>query len=329
MRKTQIFTKTKLALISGLLFTPVLFAQNVPAAKGLVNAKAVATQSVAPKAPPVIPYTGTTLDKIRSTGKIVIGVRASSIPLSYIVNKQPIGYGVDICNDIVNTIKTNYNLPNLQTEYVEVTGDNRVPYTVSGKVDLECGSTTNNASRRKDVDFSVTYYISGVRILTKNNSGIHVLNDLRGKRVSLGSGTTSVPLVDKFNKERAMNITKVTEDGFTKAFNDVDTGKADAFVLDDLLLFGERSKSTHPQDFTVTGEFLSVEPLAIMIRKNDPEFKAIVDKEMLKLINTGEINQYYKKWFESPIPPNNQNLNIPQSPLLKDNFRMPSDQVGN
>lgn len=288
-------------------------------------------QSIAPPNPtPVVKdYEGTTLDKIKQSGKVIIGNRKDVIPLSYINNGQPIGYSIDICLAVVDKIKEAVGNPNLKVEYVTVDGKTRIPYVREGKVDLECGSTTNNAARRKEVAFSIPYYISGVRILTTTGTGIKTLNDLHGKRVALGAGTTSVDIIAKANKQRALDAKPIIEKDFTSAFEAVVNKKADAFVLDDLLLFGARSSNPTPNNYPVVGEFLSVEPLAIMIRKNDPQFKELVDKTMLTLINSGQINQYYKKWFESPIPPKNQTLDIPQSPLLKEVFRMPTDVVGN
>lgn len=276
------------------------------------------------------PYTGDTFDKIKSSGRIVLGYRSGAIPISYVdENKQPIGYGVDICMNIVQKIKEKLSMPDLSVEYLEVNANTRIPMLVEGKIDMECGSTTNNASRRKDVDFTVPYYMAGIRILAKSNSGITSLNDLVGKKVSMGEKTSSIPLVEGLNKERDMHITSVIEKDYTTCLNDVGSGKTDAFILDDLLLFGERSKASNPKDYNVVGDFLSVEPLAIMVRKNDPKFKTFVDKQMISIINSGQIETYYKKWFQSPIPPKNQNLNIPASPLLKDIFRMPTPVVGN
>ena len=280
--------------------------------------------------PALTPYKGETFDKIKNSGKLIIGYRSSSVPISFLnEDKKPIGSGVDICVAIAGKIKNKLAMQNLEVKFVEVNSTNRIPLTVSGEIDLECGSTTNNAVRREQVDFSIPYYIAGIRILTKTNSGINYLNDLRGKKVSVGDKTSSIVLLEKLSKERDMKISLVIEKDFPTAFAAVKTGKADAFVLDDLLLFGERSKVPDPQNYTVVGDFLSVEPLAIMLRKNDPKFKTFVDKEMINLINNGEINIIYKKWFMSPIPPNNQNLGIPQSALLKDVFRMPTSIVGN
>ena len=297
--------------------------------KAATSAPPIQTQPVTPPAPPIKDYEGTTLDKIKQSGKVIIGNRKDVIPLSYINNGQPIGYSIDICLAVVDKIKEAVGNPNLKVEYVTVDGKTRIPYVREGKVDLECGSTTNNASRRKEVAFSIPYYISGVRILTTTGTGIKTLNDLHGKKVALGAGTTSVDIIAKANKQRALDAKPIIEKDFTSAFEAVVNKKADAFVLDDLLLFGARSSNPTPNNYPVVGEFLSVEPLAIMMRKNDPQFKELVDKTMLTLINSGQINQYYKKWFESPIPPKNQTLDIPQSPLLKEVFRMPTDGVGN
>ena len=322
--------KTKiLSIVIASAFSSTSFAQK-PAP--VVVAPVAVAPAVAPAvvAPALPPYKGETFDKIKSSGKLIIGYRTSSVPISFIdANKKPIGYGIDICMAIVGKIKDNLSMPNLAVEFVEVSGATRIPLTIAGKVDLECGSTTNNASRRKDVEFSVPYYIAGIRILTKTNSGIQSLNDLRGKKVAVGDKTSSIPLLEKLSKERDMKISLVVEKDFPSATESVKNGKADAFVLDDLLLFGERSKLPDPQNYAVVGDFLSVEPLAIMMRKDDPKFKNFVDKEMISMITSGVINVYYKKWFESPIPPKNQNLSIPQSPLLKDVFRMPTSIVGN
>ncbi len=274
-------------------------------------------------------YVGTTIDKIRQTGKIVIGHRTSSIPISYYDDgKNPIGYGVDICLGFVDRLKFLLNMPKLETQFLEVTGETRISYVRQGLVDIECGSTTNNMERRQQVDFSIPYYIAGVRMMTKNPQ-IASLSDLRGKKIGLTKGTTSVKIMDNINKERVMSFNFVQEKDFTSTFNLLATGQVDAFILDDLLLFGERSKSENPSQFYVLGEFLSIEPLAIMMRKDDPQFKAVLNKYMVDIMSSGLIQQYYNKWFMSPIPPKNQTLNIPPSYLLKDIFRMPVDITGN
>ncbi|NCQ52286.1 amino acid ABC transporter substrate-binding protein [archaeon] len=324
--------KQKRFLLKNILLSSIgtIFLAN----SGLVNAQtstapvAAASSQVAVVKPEI--FTGRILDKIQKTNKIVIGNRNSSIPISfYDANKKPIGYGIDICVDFINKLKVERNLPNLQIEFLEVSGSTRIPLVMAGKVDIECGSTTNNASRRKDVSFSIPYYIAGVRILAKTNSGITSLKDLKNKTVVVGKGTSTIKTLNSIKDDLSMSF-KITEAvDFPTALQNVVKGTADAFVLDDLLLFGERAKLDNPQDYAVVGEFLSIEPLAIMVRNNDPEFKNLVDKYMLDIINSGKINEYYSKWFESPIPPNNKALNIPQTPLLKDLFRMPTSSVGN
>lgn len=306
--------------------TPLPIKPNVPSAiqlpqnNAMINNATPTTQSV----------NISTFDKIRSSGKVAIGYRTSSIPLSFVdANKKPVGYALDICLDLVNRMKTEMNLPDLRTEFVEVSSSNRIPLTVGGQVDIECGSTTNNATRRKEVDFSVPYYMAGIRIATKTKSGINSLADLKGKKVALTDKTSAVPIMEKINKDRDMKMTLVIEKDFPTAFNAIVTGKADAFVLDDLLLFGERSKVNNPQDYEIVGDFLSVEPISVMFRKSDPSFKLFIDKNMVDIINSGKINEYYTKWFQSPIPPNNKNLNIPKSAMLQDVLRMPIPVVGN
>lgn len=303
----------------------------VPTPQTPTSAAPKAAAAPTPAPAPVVPFTGSTLERIKNTGTILIGNRSGSIPISFTdSSKRPMGYGIEICTRVAQRIRERLGMPTINIQYVEVDSSNRVPYTVSGKVDIECGSTTNNADRRKQVDFSIPYYISGVRILTRSDTGINSLADLKNKTAVFGKGTTSVKIIDQFNKERDMKI-KITEaPDFDAATADVINKKADAFILDDLLLYGARSKVPSPaqDNLVVVGDFLSIEPLAIMMRKND-KIKAIVDKELYELMRTGEINNIYSKWFERPIPPNNKSLNIPQSGLLKDVFRMPTDVVGN
>lgn len=269
-----------------------------------------------------------TLDKIRSTGTIVIGHRSGSIPISYSdEQRKPLGYGVEICNRIAQRVRDSLGMPNLNIQYQEVTPSNRIDLVTSGKIDLECGSTTNNAERRARVDFSIPYYVAGIRILTRADSDIKSFSDLKGKTVTFGKGTTAINIVNKLNKERDMKIKINEAPDFDAALQTVVQKTADAFILDDLLLYGARSKINNPESLVIVGDFLSIEPIAIAMRKND-RIKAIADKELYSLMITGEINNIYRKWFESPIPPKGNVLNIPQSGLLKDIFRMPIDIVG-
>lgn len=269
-----------------------------------------------------------TFEKIRNTGTLVIGHRTGSIPISYSdERKRPLGYGIDICNRVAQRVKETLGMPNLNVVYQEVSPSNRIDYVINGKIDLECGSTTNNLDRRSKVDFSIPYYVAGVRILTRTDTGIKNLSDLKGKTVAFGKGTTAINIVNKINKERDMKINVSEQPDFDTALLTVIQKKTDAFILDDLLLYGARSKVNNLENLVVVGDFLSIEPLAIVMRKND-KIKTIVDKELYYLMQSGEINNIYQKWFENPIPPKGNILNIPQSPLLKDIFRMPVDVVG-
>lgn len=269
-----------------------------------------------------------TLDKIKNTGTIIIGHRTGSIPISYSdEKKRPYGYGVEICNKIAQRVKESLAMPSINIVYQEVSPSNRIDFVTSGKVDLECGSTTNNAERRARVDFSIPYYVAGIRILTRADTDIKNFSDLKGKTVAFGKGTTAINIINKLNKERDMKITISEAPDFDAALQSVVQKNSDAFILDDLLLYGARSKINNPESLVVVGDFLSIEPIAIVMRKND-KIKTIVDKELYSLMSSGEINTIYSKWFENPIPPKGNILNIPQSGLLKDIFRMPIDVVG-
>lgn len=276
-------------------------------------------------------FTGSILDKVKSSNKIVIGYRESSIPLSYVLdaNQLPIGYGVDICNLIVERYKTAYNLPNLVTEYQVVDGSSRLPMVKAGLVDLECGSTTNTAQRRKDVNFSITYMVAGARMLVKNADNIKNLSDLKNKTVVFAKGTSQESLLKRLNDERKMNISILEAPNFGEATDYVYTGKASAFILDDNLLYGEKSKVKEPEKLKVVGEFLALEPIAIMVNKSDKIFKEFVDRQLVEMIQSGFLQKNHKKWFETPIPPSNKSLDLPASAIFKEILRMPTDLTGN
>lgn len=276
-------------------------------------------------------FTGSVIDKIKAKNKVVIGYRESSIPMSYLLDKNapPVGYGVDVCNTIVERFKQAYNLPNLNVEYQFVDGASRLPLVKNGVVDLECGSTTNNATRRKDVGFSITYMVAGARILVRTGDSISSLNDLKGRTVVFAKGTSQEALVKRLNEERKMGIKVMEAPTFGDAANAVYDGKADAFMLDDNLLFGERSKVKDPEKLKVVSDFLALEPIAIMLNKSDTSFKDFVDRQLVEMIQSGSLQKTYKKWFESPIPPTNKSLSLPPSNIFKEVLRMPTDLTGN
>lgn len=275
-------------------------------------------------------FKGSVIDKIKSKNKIVIGYRESSIPMSYLLDPQkpPVGYGVDVCNLIVERFKQAYNLPTLSIEYQFVDGASRVPLVKNGVVDMECGSTSNTAARRKDVDFSITYMVAGARILARTDDTIQTLNDLKNRTVVFAKGTSQEALLKRLNDERKMGIKIVEAPNFAEAADSVYSGKADAFILDDNLLYGERSKVKEPEKLKVVGDFLALETLAIMLNKSDKTFKEFVDRQLVDMIQSGFLQKTHKKWFETPIPPNNKSLDLPASNMFKEVLRMPTDLTG-
>ena len=273
--------------------------------------------------------TGPVLDRIKSGGKIVIAHRESSVPFSYLDgNKKPVGYALDLCVRIAETVRKKLGVK-LEDgiELTLVTPANRIAAIAEGKADMECGSTTNNKERREKVAFTVPHFITGARLLVRANSKIERLEDLNGKTVVSTKGTTPLKAVDSANKERLLGLKVVEAPDHARAVEMVEKGEAEAFVMDDVLLYGLASNRPDPKALKVVGKFLTTEPLAIMLPKNDPEFKKLVDEEMKRLIRSREIYPIYDKWFAKPIPPNNTSLNLPVSYLLRDFWKYPTDIV--
>jgi glutamate/aspartate transport system substrate-binding protein len=268
-----------------------------------------------------------TLAKIKAAGKVVIGTRDSSAPLAYTTGDgKYTGYHVEICNRIVDAIKANLKAPNLATEYTLVTSQNRIPLVVNGTVDLECGSTTNNASRQQQVAFAPTTYVTNVRIAVKANSGIHSIADLKGKKVATTTGTTSVQLLRKHERAQGVQFDEVFGKDHADSFLLLESGRADAFVMDDNILAGNIVNAKNPADFKIVGETLSEEPIAIMYRKDDPGFKKVVDDAVKSMMKSGEIEKIYNKWFMAPIPPRNVSVNMPMTASLKNAIANPNDK---
>jgi glutamate/aspartate transport system substrate-binding protein len=269
------------------------------------------------------------LDRIRSTGSITIAHRESSIPFSYLDDrKQPVGYAVEICQRLAAAVQKRLKLPQLKVNYVMVTSGDRIPAIVSGKADMECGSTTNNAERRKQVSFTIPHFFAGARMLVRTDSGIKSMDDLRGKRVISTKGTTPQKLVAAQNEARVLKMTLLEGKDHADSMSYVEKGEADAFVMDDILLYGLRANSAQPNRFEIAGDPLTVEPYAVMISKDDAEYKKIIDTEMSRLILDGEVDKLYEKWFMRPIPPKGVVLNAPMSRFLRSSFRFPTDSVG-
>ena len=267
-----------------------------------------------------------TLKKIRDNGSITLGIRESSYPLSYLDEKQqPIGYHIDICNRIVDAVKLRLKLPALKVQHQAVTSQNRIPLVANGTVDLECGSTTNNEARQKQVAFAPTTFVTNVRMAVKKSSGISGLGQLGGKPVATTTGTTSVQLMRAHEKGKGIDFKEVYGKDHADSFLMLETDRAVAFVMDDNLLAGLIATSKAPANYAIVGEVLSIEPIAIMLRRGDPEFKKLVDDTVKSLMKSGEINKLYARWFMSPIPPKQVNLNFPISELLKFLIESPSD----
>jgi glutamate/aspartate transport system substrate-binding protein len=268
-----------------------------------------------------------TLAKIKSTGKVVIGTRDSSAPLAYTTGDgKYTGYHVEICNRIVDAIKSELKMPTLTTEYTLVTSQNRIPLVTNGTVDLECGSTTNNKTRQQQVAFAPTTYVTNVRIAVKGSSGINSIADLKGKKVATTTGTTSVQLLRKHERANGVNFEEVFGKDHADSFLLLESGRADAFVMDDNILAGNIVNAKNPADFKIVGETLSEEPIAIMYRKDDPNFKKVVDNAVMAMMKSGEVEKLYNKWFMSPIPPRNVSVNMAMTPSLKSALANPNDK---
>ncbi len=273
------------------------------------------------------PAMADTLQKIKDTGTITIGHRESSIPFSYLDgNQKPVGYSMELCNKIVDAVKKELKMPALVTKLTPVTSQTRIPLMTNGTIDLECGSTTNSLERQKQVAFGVTTFVSPVRMVVKADSGIKTLDDLNGKAVATTTGTTSDRYIKQNEKGHNIDVKNVYGKDHAESFLMVETGRASAFVMDEVLLAGFIANAKNPKDFAIVGPALSTEPYGIMLRKDDPQFKALVDKTLSSLMKSGEINKIYAKWFTSPIPPKNVNLNLPMNAQLQEAIKHPTDK---
>ena len=268
-----------------------------------------------------------TLKKIKDTGTITIGHRESSVPFSYLDDKQqPIGYAMDLCMKVVDAVKAELKMPNLKVALQPVTSANRIPLMQNGTIDLECGSTTNSVERQKQVSFGPTYFVINVTAAVKKSSGINALADLNGKTISTTSGTTAVPLLKKYEKTATVDVKEVYGKDHAESFLLLVQDRTSAFVMDDILLAGQIANAQNPGDFKILGESLRMEPYSMMLRKDDPQFKALVDRTISGVMKSGEIDKIYAKWFMSPIPPRNVNLNFPVTPQLREAFANPNDK---
>ena len=267
-----------------------------------------------------------TLKKIKDSGSITIGHRDASVPFSYYDDKQqPVGYAMDLCARIVEAVKTELKMQKIETKYQLVTSANRIPLMANGTIDLECGSTTNNLERQKLVWFTITHFVTANRWVAKRTAKLNKLADLKGKTIVSTAGTTNIKQITELNGEQKLGANIISANGHAEAFQMVETGRAVAFVMDDILLYSLVAQSRSPKDYAISPEALSVEPYGIMLRKDDAAFKKVVDAAMVNTYKSGAINAIYDKWFQKPVPPKGINLNVPQSDLLKKGFQKPSD----
>ncbi|TJZ78935.1 glutamate/aspartate ABC transporter substrate-binding protein [Chitiniphilus eburneus] len=267
-----------------------------------------------------------TLKKIKDNGVIVIGHRDSSIPFSYLNNQKPIGYSMDLADKIVANVKKELKMPNLQVRYNLVTSQTRIPLVQNGTVDFECGSTTNNLERQKQVSFSVGIFEIGTRLLTKKTSGVKDFADLSGKNVVTTAGTTSERLIKAMNAEKKLDMNIISAKDHGESFLMLESGRAVAFMMDDALLAGEMAKAKNPNDWVIVGKPQSYEIYGCSLRKDDPQFKKVVDDALKATFKSPEMATIYKRWFQSPVPPKGLNLNFPMSEELKELLANPTDK---
>ncbi len=268
-----------------------------------------------------------TLEKAKTTGKFTLAYRESSIPFSYIgEDGKPLGFGWEMCKLIAEEVKKETGRKDLVVESQAVTSQNRIPLIQNGTVDVECGSTTNNSERGKQVTFAINYFYTGTRFLVKSDSGIKSINDLKGKKVVSTTGTTNYQILRNLNDEKKYGFELLGAKDHADALLMVESGMAHAFGMDDILLYGLKASSKESAKLAVVGESIQVEPYAIMFRKDDPKFQALVNKVITNSMKSGEFEKAYKKWFQTNIPPKNVNLNAPMSKELKDNLKALSDK---
>jgi ABC-type amino acid transport substrate-binding protein len=268
------------------------------------------------------------LSRIRNSGLITLAHRESSVPFSYLDGKgKPVGYAIDLCVRLADGVKKALGLKQLAIAYLPVTAESRIDAIVTGKADLECGSTTNNAERRKIVAFTVPHYIAGARYLVRSDSPVSELAQFEGRKLVSTKASTSLKEIRSKNQDRLLHITLLEASDHAHAVEMVAKGEADGFAMDDVLLYGLIASRPDHERFKVVGKFLTIEPLAIMLSKDDPAFKRIVDEEMKRLIRSGEAQAIYERWFAKPIPPQHIALNMPMPYLLKDFWKYPTDEV--
>lgn len=272
--------------------------------------------------------TSDTLSKIKSSGMISLGGRDGSFPFSYKVNAgdRPIGFSADLCMKVVEAVKNKLGIPNLKVEYTIVTPTNRIPLVQNGTVDLECSTTTNTVARQQQVDFAPSHFVAGVGALVKKDSGISTFEDLEGKTVATVAGSTSIQLLRAYRKNEKAEFNEISAKDSAETFLLLQSGRAQALILDDVQLAGLAATSASPAEYVILKERLRNEPYGFFFRKNDPEFKALVDQTLTQLMKSGQINDLYSKWFNKPVPPRGVNLNFPITDAIREVYASPNNK---
>ncbi|CAN5337984.1 transporter substrate-binding domain-containing protein [soil metagenome] len=300
--------------------TLTTFARHAGAKLAVASLLAVAAGAASAQA-------GGTLDKIKETKAITVAYRDASVPFSYLDdNQKPVGFAYELCEKIIANVKTATGVKDLKVNYQPVTSANRIPLLQNGTIDIECGSTTNNSERGKVVSFSTNYFYTGTRLLVKTSSGIKTFTDLKGKTLVSTSGTTNLKLVTQLNTDKNWGATVIAAKDHAEAATLVALGRADAFAMDDILLYGLRANASNPAELAVVGDAIQVEPYAAMVRKDDTAFKKIVDDTINGMMKSGEFEKLYTKWFQSKIPPKGIDLGAAMPTELKDNIKNPTDK---
>ena len=283
----------------------------------LISGMAVVTSSVGAQ----------TLKKISDNNKITVSYRESSVPFSYLIGKdKAVGFAMDLTDAIVDDVRIQLKRPNLEVVYIPVNSQTRIPLLVNGTYDLECGSTTNNSARGKEVSFAINHFYTGTRLLAKKSSGIKNYADLTGKTVTSTAGSTNEKVLRQYSADKELGMQIILGKDYDDSLRLIESDQAVAFAMDDILLFGLMANSKNPDSLEVVGDTLQVEPYGCMMRKDDPEFKKLVDTTITRLMASGEFNKLYSKWFEAPIPPKGMVLSMPMSQQLKANIKTLSDQ---
>jgi glutamate/aspartate transport system substrate-binding protein len=268
-----------------------------------------------------------TLRKVKETGTFTIGHRDSSIPLSYLDDKLlPVGFSIDLCKHVVDAVKAKLEMPNLQVKYNPATSATRIPLVANGTVDIECGSTANMTSRQQQVGFSYTFFVPQFKWIVRANSAVQTEDHLRGKVVAVTAGTNTALFVNKMNSEGKLGMTVLNGKDHAESFLLVETGRASAWMEDDILIAGFRANAKKPADFKLLDKSYPSDPYALMIRKDDRQFKTLVDETLAKLMRSGEFEKLYAQWFERPIPPKGINIQLPMSDALKQVIKEPNDK---